>query len=121
MDLLTVDYELRSGAVVVQVKGEVDSSTVGNLAKQLQAALEQAASQGDQLVIVDLQAVTYFGSAGLNAVLDCHRQGLKTGTSVRLVADNGLVVRPIEVTNLDRVLELYPTLPEALQGREPPQ
>ncbi len=68
-----------------------------------------------------LQAVTYFGSAGLNAVLDCHKQGQQAGTSVRLVADNGLVVRPIEVTNLDSVLELYPTLPDALQGREPEQ
>src|SRR5581483_1784792 len=101
MDLLTVDYEVRPGAVVVQAKGEVDSSTVGNLTEQLHAALQQAKDQSDRLLIVDLQAVTYFGSAGLNAVLDCHRQGLKTGTPVRFVADNGLVVRPIEVTNLD--------------------
>src|SRR5689334_12533008 len=113
MDMLTVDCEVRPGAVVAQVKGEGDSSTVGNLTKQLQAAVEQAAAEGDRLVIVDLQAVTYFGSAGLNAVLDCHRQGLKTGTSVRLVADNALVVRPIEVTSLDRVLQLYPTLADA--------
>jgi anti-anti-sigma factor len=118
MDLLTVDYEVRPGAVVVQAKGEIDSSTVANLTKQLHAALQQAAAQDDRVLIVDLQDVTYFGSAGLNAVLDCHRSGLNTGTQVRLVADNGLVVRPIEVTNLDRVLELYPTLPDALQGRD---
>jgi anti-anti-sigma factor len=118
MDLLTVDYEVRPEAVVVQAKGEVDSSTVGNLTKELHAALQRARTQADRLLIVDLHAVTYFGSAGLNAVLDCHRQGLKTGTSVRFVADNGLVVRPIEVTNLDSVLELYPTLTDALQGRD---
>jgi anti-anti-sigma factor len=118
MDLLTVDYEVRPGAVVVQAKGEIDSSTVSNLARQLQAALQQATSRADRLLIVDLQNVTYFGSAGLNAVLDCHRAGLKTGTHVRLVADNALVVRPIEVTNLNSVLDLYPTLPEALQGRD---
>jgi anti-anti-sigma factor len=70
------------------------------------------------LLILDLQGVTYFGSAGLNAVLDCHKQGLQAGTSVRLVADNGLVVRPIEVTNLDSLLDLYPTLSDALEGRD---
>lgn len=118
MDLLIVDYEVRPDAVVVQAKGEVDSSTAGNLTAQLAAALQQAGSQASRLLIIDLQAVTYFGSAGLNAVLECHRQGLDAGTSVRLVADNGLVVRPIEVTNLDSVLELYPTLPDALQGRD---
>lgn len=70
------------------------------------------------MLVIDLQHVTYFGSAGLNAILDCHKQGLRAGTSVRLVADNDLVVRPIEVTNLDALLELYPTLPDALEGRD---
>jgi anti-anti-sigma factor len=121
MDLLIVDYEVRPEAVVVQAKGEVDSSTAGNLTAQLAAALQQAGSQASRLLIIDLQAVTYFGSAGLNAVLECHRHGLDAGTSVRLVADNGLVVRPIEVTNLDTVLELYPTLTDALQGRDTEQ
>lgn len=118
MDLLTVDYEVRQGAVVVEAKGEVDSSTAGNLNAQLHAALQQAATEAARLLIIDLEAVSYFGSAGLNAVLDCHRRGLKTGTSVRLVAENGVVVRPIQVTNLDSVLDLYPTLPDALQGRD---
>jgi anti-anti-sigma factor len=117
MELLVVDSEVRPEAVLVRAKGEVDSSTAGELSSQLEAALQQAESQGSRLLIVDLQGVTYFGSAGLNAVLDCHKQGLQAGTSVRLVADNGLVVRPIEVTNLDSVLELYPTLPDALEGR----
>ncbi len=114
-----VDYEVRPEAVVVQAKGEVDSSTVGNLTAQLRAALKEAGNQACRLLIVDLQSVTYFGSAGLNAVLDCHRQGSAAGTSVRLVADNQLVVRPIDVTNLDSVLELYPTLPDAMRGRDP--
>jgi anti-anti-sigma factor len=121
MDLLVVDCEVRPEAVLVQTKGEVDSSTVGDLTSQLDAALQQAGTHPSRLLIVDLQAVTYFGSAGLNAVLDCHRQGLESGISVRLVAENGLVVRPIEVTNLDSVLELYPTLPDALRGRDTEQ
>lgn len=52
-------------------------------------------------------------------MLDCHRQGIDTRTSVRLVAHNNLVVRPIEVTNMDTVLKLYPTLSDALRGRHP--
>jgi anti-anti-sigma factor len=117
MDLLMVDYEVRPEAVLLRANGEVDSSTAGELISQLDAALGEAGTQASRLLIIDLQGVTYFGSAGLNAVLNCHRQGRQAGTSVRLVAENGLVVRPIEVTNLDSVLELYPTLPDALQGR----
>jgi len=118
MDLLRVDYEVRPEGVLLHAKGEVDSSTAAELVYQLDAALQQAGTQASRLLIIDLQAVTYFGSVGLNAVLDCHRRGLQAGTTVRLVADNGQVVRPIEVTNLDSLLDLYPTLSDALEGRD---
>ena len=121
MELLVVESEVRPDAVLVHATGEIDSSTAGELRSQLESALHEAESQASRLLIIDLEGVTYFGSAGLNAILDCHKQGLRTGTSVRLVADNGLVVRPIEVTNLDSLLDLYPTLPAALEGRESEQ
>ena len=121
MELLAVDSEVRAEAVLVHVKGEIDSSTAGELGSQLESALQQAGAHESRMLVVDLQGVTYFGSAGLNAVLDCHKQGLRAGISVRLVADNDLVVRPIEVTNLDSLLDLYPSWPDALQGRESEQ
>jgi anti-anti-sigma factor len=118
MELLVVDSEVRPDAVVVRASGEIDSSTAGELKSQLESALEQAGAHDARLLVVDLNAVTYFGSAGLNAMLDVHEQGLRAGTSVRLVADNGLVVRPIEVTNLDSRLDLYSTFADALEGRD---
>jgi anti-anti-sigma factor len=119
MELLTVDCEALPEAVVVRVKGDVDSSNVGELTSNLNSALHQATAHVARLLIVDLQALTYFGSAGLNAVLDCHRQAAEAGTSVRVVADNDLVVRPIKLTNLDSVLALFPTLTDALQDHRP--
>jgi anti-sigma B factor antagonist len=115
MELLAVDHEAREDAVLVRVTGDVDSSTVDQLTSHLVAALQVAAKHPARLVIVDLQPVTFFGSAALNAVLDCHERGNETDTSVRLVADNGQVLRPIQVTELDRILEVYPTLSDALQ------
>ena len=121
MELLAVDSEVGPDAVLVHVTGEIDSSTATELRSRLESALQQAGAHESRLLIVDLQDVTYFGSAGLNAVLDCHKQGLRAGISVRLVADNDLVVRPIEVTNLDSLLDLYPALSNALEGRESEQ
>ena len=46
-----------------------------------------------------------------------HGNGAEDGTAVRVVAEHAVVVRPIQVTKLDRVLSLYPTLAEALQDR----
>ena len=52
--------------------------------------------------------MTYFGSAGLNAVLGCYERGLSDGVSVRVVASNAEVIMPIEVTKLDKVLQALP-------------
>ncbi len=106
--------------MVVRVKGDVDSSTVDELAAELTAALHLAAAHPSRLVVVDLESVDFFGSAALNAVLDCHEAGGQSGTSVRLVADHDHVLRPIQVTELDRVFDIYPTLAAALRRKREP-
>ena len=114
MDLLAVTCENREDSIVVRAAGDIDSSTVGELTAKLSVALQAASSHPARLVVVDLQAVTFFGSAGLNAVLDCHEEGAAAGTSVRVAAGNAQVLRPIEVTSLDRVFDIYPTVDDAL-------
>jgi anti-sigma B factor antagonist len=119
MELLEVDHEAREDALIVSVKGDVDSSTVDQLIANLTDALDMAGAHPARLLIVDLQLVSFFGSAGLNAVLDCHEQGREGGTRVRLVANHGQVLQPIRVTELDRIFDIYPTLSDALQGVKP--
>jgi anti-sigma B factor antagonist len=115
MELLEVGQEARQDSVVVLASGDVDSITVDKLSAELSAALDVAASHPARLVVVDLKSVNFFGSAGLNAVLECHEAGVAAGTSVRLVADHGEVLEPIKVTELDRILDIYPTVSDALQ------
>lgn len=115
MGSLAVSHGAEGDAVLVRVKGDVDSSTVGELTTHLTAALALAAAHPGWPVIIDLQAVDFFGSAALNAMLDSHEDGKAAGTSVRLVADHDQVLRPIQVTELDRVLDIYPTVAQALQ------
>lgn len=119
MEALAIHREHDDDGIVVRVKGDIDSGTVGELVSELATALNLASTHPARLLVVDLQGVTFFGSAGLNAVLNCHDQGAAAGTSVRLVANHAEVVRPIEVTNLDGVLDLYPTLDDALRSPEP--
>ncbi len=115
--MLAVEYEAHDDAVIVCVKGDVDSSTVGELATHLNTALGLASTPPVRPVVIDLLSVDFFGSAALNAVLDCHEDAKAGGTAVRLVADHDQVLRPIQVTELDRVFDIYPTLVAALQRR----
>jgi anti-sigma B factor antagonist len=117
MALLAVDHAASADAVVVRVEGDVDSSSFDELTAHLSDALKLAATHPARLLVIDLQAVTLFGSAALNASLNCHKGGKETGISVRLVANHDDVLRPIAVTKLDQVLEVYPTLSDAVQHK----
>lgn len=112
--LFVVEHEAHEDAVLVRIKGDVDTSTAGELSAYLTNALKLAAADPPRPMVIDLRAVNFFGSAALNAVLDCHEGGKAAGTPVRLVADHDQVLRPIRVTELDRVFDIYPTLSAAL-------
>jgi anti-sigma B factor antagonist len=69
---------------------------------------------------VDLTAVTFFGSAGLTALLAATRLSEARREPLRIVVDhNRPVIRPIMVTGLDDVLTLYHTVEEALAAATP--
>lgn len=118
MPLLEVKQDVRDAAVIVSAGGEIDSGTVETLVTHLDAALEAASGHPTRLLVLELGDVTYFGSAGLNAVLGCYERGLSDGVSVRVVASNAEVIMPIEVTKLDTVLRPYQTVTDALDGTD---
>jgi anti-anti-sigma factor len=116
--LLEVKQDVREAGVIVYADGEIDSGTVETLISHLDTALEAAADHPTRILVLELGDVTYFGSAGLNAVLGCHEKGRADGVSVRVVASNAEVIMPIEVTKLDSVLKPYQSVADALHGTD---
>jgi len=82
--------------------------------------LPGAAQQPSRLLVVDLTEVSYFGSAGLNAMLDCRDEAAAQDVTMTLVAKHPVVTRPIEVTGLGDVLPVHPTVAAALEGTGAP-
>ena len=122
MPPLTVEEDQVEGAVVVRIGGDVDSASADALRDSLRMARRSALQHPARLLVVDLEGVTYFGSAALNAMLDCRDEAATQGISVKFVAAQPSVTRPMAVTKLDEVLTLYPTLATALRrdGSAPP-
>jgi anti-anti-sigma factor len=114
--LLQVSQDVVDGGVAVSVEGEIDASNVGTLVSHLDAALKVAADHPSRVLVIELGEVTYFGSAGLNAVLTCYEQGLSERLAVRVVAGNAEVLRPIQVTKLDTILRPFETLTAAIEN-----
>jgi anti-anti-sigma factor len=114
--LLQVRQDVRDGGVVVSFGGEIDTSNVATLVSHLTDALKAAAEGPSRVLVIELGEVTYFGSAGLNAVLTCYEQGLAQGVAVRVAAGNAEVLRPIQVTKLDTVLRPFGTVTAAIEN-----
>jgi anti-sigma B factor antagonist len=114
--LLSVTLDRLDRAVVVIVDGEVDSLTVPRLRAAVDTALVEA---GDRAVVVDLTEVTFLGTKGLKALVEAH-EAARPSTPLRVVVDHTRpVIRPLQLTGLDRTLSLYDYREQALAADAP--
>jgi anti-sigma B factor antagonist len=99
------------GVPVVTAPAEVD---VGN-ATLLRAALLRAAAGNHATIILDMTATEFCDSAGLSVLVRGHRRALAEGGSLRVVTSTPQVLRILNVTGLDSLLEHFGTLEKALE------
>lgn len=101
---------VENDAAVVRLRGEADLHT----ASVLRDAVEQAISTNAGLIVIDLSRATFVDSMMLGVLLDATRRTRLHGTEMRLVVEDPHVRRIFELTLLNRVVALYPTLQPAL-------
>jgi anti-anti-sigma factor len=99
-------------AVVLHVVGEVDMLTAPVFAEHVRTHF--AAAGQVRPLVVDVTGVTFLGSAGLAVLADARNLATASGVAVRVVASSPTVLRPLQVTGLDQVLEIVPDVTTAL-------
>ncbi|GAA4702542.1 STAS domain-containing protein [Pseudonocardia yuanmonensis] len=107
---LTVRVEHLDRTTVVAIAGEIDLVTAAGLDETLQAELEAKPA----VLVLDLTAVDFFTSVGLTTVALAQRGADERGVALRVVADSRRVLRPLQITGMDRTLALYPSRTAAL-------
>jgi len=86
--------------IVLAMTGAIDMATGKAFRDALDDAIEHA-----QDVIVDLSAVTFMDSTGLNALVRCARQTRqRSAGTVRIRSPRPVVRRLLDVTGADRVI-----------------
>jgi anti-sigma B factor antagonist len=104
-----VSVERRDGISVLAVRGKIDAATAPVLDETIARVLRLAPTP----LVIDLSAVTYLTSAGLRILAATHKAIAKSA-DFAIVAPSPATRRPMEITGLDELLVLYPTLDEAL-------
>jgi anti-anti-sigma factor len=96
---------------LISVSGELDMHTAG----ELQSALDLAIEDRSERIVVDLAEVSFIDSIALGVLAGAGRRLRETGGRLGVVAIGPEVGRPFEVTGLDRVIPIAPTVTEVLE------
>ncbi len=96
----------------VPMPAEMD---IGN-ADDLRQRLVSAVDQGIAIVIADLTDTLFCDCAAVTALLVAGQYAVTVGAEVRVVARARPVLRTFELTELDRLLDVYPDVEAAIGG-----
>jgi anti-anti-sigma factor len=99
---LTIDIVRDSASVTMRLSGEIDMCT----AELFREAALAAIDQGHTDVHIDLSAVTFMDSTGLNALLATSRRAESAGGRLQLVDPPRAVKRVLEVTGVKQLFEI---------------
>ena len=85
---------------IVQVAGELDCATAG----QLTSALDAQLALGHRFMRLDLSSLTFLDCAGLRALVRAHNKFLHAGGTFVLTGVGHRVARLLRITRLDEAL-----------------
>lgn len=99
---LTTTVVRRDGvAAVVELHGEIDVHTVG----ELRAILLALAGEGRPYIVADFTGVDFCDAAGLGALVAVNNRVAESGGALRLVGVRPAQRRILQITGLDRLFQ----------------
>ncbi|UQS24160.1 STAS domain-containing protein [Amycolatopsis thermalba] len=103
---LRIDVTDRADGIrLARLTGELDLVAAPALRDLLTRCLDDG-----RTFILDLEAITFLGSAGLQALVDTDDAAAERNVRWALAGSHRVVIRPLEVTGLHEQLPLYPSV-----------
>ncbi len=97
---------------VVTLPAEIDMANADAVGERFAAAL----APGVRVVIADMTATTFCGSAGINTLIRANKRATAHGSELRLLLPCPNVLRIMKIQGVDAVLPIFFSLEEALAG-----
>jgi anti-anti-sigma factor len=116
--ILTINRsQLGTDIDVLEMNGRI---VLGNDARAVEWKLDELLKENCKKVIFDFGHVTVLDSTGVGIVVMCYARVKKSGGSLHIAGANGMVEQTLRMTNVDRLIELYPSVSEAAAAFPPP-
>lgn len=110
--MLGVSSGLFSNAVVIRLSGEIDAYGLPMLREHLTRVWDLSPTP---YLILDLQAVGFCDSMGMNELLDIMHRCEARETRLLLGGVQGVMARVLSITGLRNAFEVFDTMEEALR------
>jgi len=107
---------IRPGVVVLEMRGSI---RLGPNCKQIEQVVDSMIRRHETQIIFDLSGVSFIDSSGIGILVKCLVKLKKLGGTLRLTGVKGMVGGVLKLTQIDRVLGVYPTASEALHDLPP--
>lgn len=114
---MEIRSEQRGQTTVISLDGSLDALTAG----EARSAIEEQLGRGQLQLVLDLGQLDFMSSSGLRVLLEMLKEVRGMGGDLRLAAAQPGVHRSLEIAGLVRVLQIYPTLEEAMRSFDVPE
>ena len=98
---------------LVVLPEHIDTSNAGQIRDQLLSVIDQ----GAETLIVDMTATISCDHAGADAVARAYQRAVADRTELRLVVTSAVVLRMLGMTDIGRLVPVYPSVAAALAVR----
>lgn len=109
--ILTVERrQIPPDISVLELKGRI---VLGNNSRDVELKLGELLHEQARKIIFDVSGLTMLDSTGIGILVVCQGKINKEGGTLRLAGANGSVEDTIKITNVDKILKLFPSVDEA--------
>jgi anti-anti-sigma factor len=98
--------EIKPGIAVLEMSGRVQ---MGADCKRIEKEVEEHIARNRKFMIFDLEAVDHIDSAVVGQIVKSHSVLTRSGGALRLAGPHGMVESVLKMTQVDKVIPVYPT------------
>jgi anti-sigma B factor antagonist len=109
-------HRLEHGVTVLEMKGSIHA---GPDCRRVEEDVDHVIHAGHTRVIFDLSGVTHIDSAAIGTIVRCFSHLKKAGGMLRISGATGMVDGTLKMTQIHKVIEMYPTVSAAAVAFKP--
>jgi anti-sigma B factor antagonist len=118
MILHLAKHQIKPGITVLELKGSIHAGTDCRRIEQETAAL---IADKAKLIIFDFTNITHIDSSAIGSLVRSHSELKKSGGTLRLAGIKGMLEGALKMTQVDKLIQIFPTAQAAAENFSLPE